>query len=103
MTVAMAIAEHVLVEKGFAFVSMRGPLGDVSTSFHGDKLVITKDVEASISQPEDRTLIENDDAKMSCLKKKRRDVPHVYCSRGCQHFEMKGGRFLFLWPHKRSK
>jgi len=31
----MAIAEHVLVEKGFAFVAMRGPLGDVSISFYG--------------------------------------------------------------------
>jgi len=32
----MAIAEHVLVEKGFAFVATRGSLSDVSISFYGD-------------------------------------------------------------------
>lgn len=103
MTVAMAIGEHVLVEKGFAFVATRGPLRDVSTSFHGDGPFIVTGVEAAISQLEDRTLVENDDAEMSCAKKKRRDAPHAHCSHGCQRFEMKGGRCLFLWPHKRSR
>ena len=69
----MGIAEHVLVEKGFAFVATRGPLSDVSTSFHGDKLVITTDVEASISQSEDRTLVESDE--MGRAKRKDRDDP----------------------------
>ena len=73
MTVAMAIAEHALVEKGFSFVVTRGPLSDVSTSFHGDEPLIAADVEVSNSQPEDRTLVESDNAKMGCAKKKRQD------------------------------
>jgi len=69
----MTIAKHVLVEKGFACVATRGPLGGVPISFHGDEPLIATGVEASISQPEDRTLVENDDAEMGRTKKKRRD------------------------------
>ena len=103
MTVAMAIGEHVLVEKGFAFVATRGPLSDVSISFHGAEPFIVTGVEASISQLEDRTLVENDDAEMSCAKKKRRDAPHAHCSHGCPRFELKGSCCLIPCPHKRSR
>ena len=75
MIVVMAIAEHALVEKGFAFVATRNPLSDVSISFHGDEPFIATDVEASNSQPEDRTLVESDDAEMGHVKKKDRDDP----------------------------
>lgn len=69
----MVIAEQALVEKGFAFVATRGPLSDVSISFHGDEPLIATDVEASISQPEDRTLVGSDNAEMCRAKKKHRD------------------------------
>lgn len=69
----MIIAEHALVEKGFAFVATRDPLGDVSISFHGDEPRIATDVEASIFQPEDRTLVDRDE--MGRTKKKHLDDP----------------------------
>jgi len=103
MIVVMAIAEHALVEQGLAFVATCDPLGEVPISFHGDEPFIATDVEASNSQPEDRTLVESDDAEMGHVKKKDRDDPLRQLQPRMPALRAEGLLMAAPWPRKRSR
>jgi hypothetical protein len=97
----MVIAEQALVEKEFAFVATRDPLGDVSISFHGDEPFIATDVEACISRPEDRTLVDRDE--MGRSKKKDRDDPPRPLQPRMPALRAEGLLMAAPWPRKRSR